>query len=30
MPANVRLYARWITQRGQTGPWSLPLEASVL
>src|SRR5262249_1444524 len=21
-PANVRLYARWVTQRGLTSPWS--------
>ncbi len=30
MPGQVRLYARWVTQRGQTGPWSLPLNVSVL
>ena len=30
MPANVRLYARWITQRGKTGPWSVPVEVAVL
>ena len=30
MPGQVRLYARWVSQRGQTGPWSLPLEVSVL
>ena len=30
MPGQVRLYARWVTQRGQTGPWSLPLSVSVL
>jgi hypothetical protein len=30
MPAKVRLYARWVSQRGDTGPWSLPLEVSVL
>jgi len=30
MPGQVRLYARWVTQRGQTGPWSLPLAVSVL
>jgi hypothetical protein len=29
-PASVRLYARWITQRGQTGPWSLPLSIAVV
>jgi hypothetical protein len=29
-PTHVRLYARWITQRGQTGPWSLPLAVSVV
>jgi hypothetical protein len=29
-PTQTRLYARWITQRGQTGPWSLPLSISVL
>jgi len=30
MPGQVRLYARWVTQRGLTGPWSLPLSVSVL
>lgn len=30
MPRQVRLYARWITRRGHTGPWSLPLPASVI
>lgn len=30
MPKQVRLYARWVTQRGLTGPWSLPLNVSVL
>jgi len=30
MPDQVRLYARWITQRGHTSPWTLPLEVSVL
>ncbi|HKW28849.1 MAG TPA: hypothetical protein VJT54_05905 [Verrucomicrobiae bacterium] len=30
MPDQVRLYARWITQRGHTGPWSIPLSVSVL
>lgn len=30
MPDQVRLYARWITQRGETSPWTLPLEVSVL
>jgi hypothetical protein len=30
MPDLVRLYARWITQRGETSPWTLPLEVSVL
>ena len=29
MPGQVRLYARWITQRGLTGPWSLALNVSV-
>jgi hypothetical protein len=29
-PGQVRLYARWITQRGQTGPWSLALPISVI
>jgi hypothetical protein len=30
MPGKVRLYARWISQRGETGPWSLPLGVAVL
>lgn len=30
MPAQVRLYARWVTDRGLTGPWSLPLEVTVV
>jgi hypothetical protein len=30
MPGQVRLYARWVSQRGETGPWSLPLPVSVL
>ncbi len=30
MPRQVRLYARWITRRGHTGPWSLPLSVSVI
>jgi hypothetical protein len=30
MPRQVRLYARWITRRGHTGPWSLPLAVSVI
>ena len=30
MPGQVRLYARWVTQRGQTGPWSLPLDVAVI
>jgi hypothetical protein len=29
MPGKVRLYARWVTQRGLTGPWSLALSVSV-
>lgn len=29
MPGQVRLYARWVTQRGLTGPWSLALNVSV-
>jgi hypothetical protein len=29
-PPHVRLYARWVTQRGQTGPWSLPLSIAVV
>jgi hypothetical protein len=29
-PQHVRLYARWVTQRGQTGPWSLPLSIAVV
>lgn len=29
MPGQVRLYSRWVTQRGLTGPWSLPLNVSV-
>jgi hypothetical protein len=28
-PAHVRLYACWVTQRGETSPWSLPLTATV-
>jgi hypothetical protein len=30
MPAKVRLYARWQTQRGQVSGWSLPLLVTVL
>jgi hypothetical protein len=30
MPWQVRLYARWITRRGLTGPWSLPVAVSVI
>jgi hypothetical protein len=30
MPGKVRLYARWITRRGQTGSWSLPVPVSVI
>ena len=30
MPDTVRLYARWITQRGHTSPWTLPQEVAVL
>jgi hypothetical protein len=30
MPAQVRLYARWITQRGEVSDWSLPLPVTVL
>jgi hypothetical protein len=29
MPGQVRLYSRWVTQRGLTGPWSTPLNVSV-
>jgi hypothetical protein len=29
-PTQVRLYAHWITARGLTGPWSLPLTVHVL
>jgi hypothetical protein len=29
MPPKVRLYARWITRRGLTGPWSGPLPVAV-
>lgn len=29
MPAQVRLYARWVTDRGLTSPWSTPLEVTV-
>jgi hypothetical protein len=30
MPDKVRLYARWITARGDTGPWTLPQEVAVI
>jgi len=30
MPGQVRLYARWVIQRGETGPWSLPLNVAVI
>jgi hypothetical protein len=30
MPDEVRLYARWVTPRGLTGPWSRPLSVTVL
>jgi hypothetical protein len=30
LPHRVRLYARWLTRRGKTGPWSLPLAVSVI
>lgn len=30
MPRHVRLYARWMTPRGLTGPWSLPVSVSVI
>ena len=30
MPAKVRLYARWQTQRGDVSGWSLPLLVTVL
>ena len=30
MPRKVRLYARWITRRGQTGPWSPSVPVSVI
>jgi hypothetical protein len=30
MPGQVRLYARWITQRGEVSDWSLPLPVTVL
>jgi hypothetical protein len=30
MPGKVRLYARWMTRRGQTGPWTVPLGVSVI
>jgi len=30
MPDVVRLYARWITQRGHTSPWTLAQEVAVL
>ncbi len=30
LPKQARLYARWMTQRGLTGPWSLPLAVSVI
>jgi hypothetical protein len=29
-PARARLYARWITRRGLTGPWSLPLPVTTM
>jgi hypothetical protein len=29
-PAKVRLHARWVTQRGETSPWTLPLSVTVL
>jgi hypothetical protein len=30
MPDKVRLYARWVTPRGLTSPWTRPQEVSVL
>jgi hypothetical protein len=30
MPGQVRLYARWVTPRGLTSPWTLPHEVTVL
>jgi hypothetical protein len=30
MPRQVRLYARWITRRGHTGRWSLPVAVAVI
>jgi hypothetical protein len=30
MPGQVRLYARWITQRGEGSPWSVPLSVTVM
>lgn len=29
MPAQVRLYACWVTDRGLTSPWSTPLDVTV-
>jgi len=29
MPAQARMYARWVTDRGLTSPWSTPLEVTV-
>jgi len=30
MPDQVRLYARWVTSRGLTSPWTRPVEVAVL
>jgi len=30
MPDSVRLYARWVTSRGLTSPWSRPQDVAVL
>jgi hypothetical protein len=29
-PAKVRLYARWVTVRGETSPWSEPQQVTVM